>query len=290
VAYLGPAGTFSHQAATVAFGHSVSLRAQPEFSQIFEEVGKREAAYGVVPIENSIEGMVYRSLDLLLSYKMGICAEIYMPIHHSLLSRAKDLSRIKKIYSHAQAWGQCGLWLESHGFDHRHFEEVTSTAKAAMLARASSGSAAAIASAEAGRVYQVPMLREGIQDSLNNETRFAVIGFDKPGPTGRDKTTVVFQAEDRVGFLARILRELADAEINLTKIESRPSRVKDWDYLFYIEMEGHVADPRVSETLTRLEKQCPFFRHLGSYPQYRAVSSARASGRMALELRKRRRS
>lgn len=271
IAYLGPEGTFSHQAAVVAFGHSVDLVPQSGFQQIFEEVSKRNAAYGVVPVENSIDGMVYPALDLLMSHSLSICAEVYLPVRHCFLTHAHDLSHIKKIYSHPQVWGQCGVWLRSHAFDRQHFVEVASTAKAAELATKLPKTAAAIASRVAAETYRLPILEEDIQDSVSNETRFVVIGHDHPAPTGRDKTTVVFQVADRVGVLAAILGDLAKAAINITKIESRPSRAKDWEYVFYLDIEGHGEDPKVRKALAAVERHCTMFRPLGSYPCHQSL-------------------
>lgn len=271
VAFLGPAGTFSHQAALVAFGHSIALRPQPDFQHVFEEVEKGSVSYGVVPIENSMEGMVYPTLDALLSRQLSVCAELYLPIRHCFLTRCRDLSKVKKIFSHAQAWGQCSVWLKSHGFDARHFEEVASTGKAAQLVKKAPATSAAIASHEASRVYGLPLFAEGIQDSANNETRFLVIGRDEPEPTGYDKTTLVFQVEDRPGVLAAILNELAIAGVNITKIESRPSRIRDWEYLFYLDIEGHIQEVRIKGVLERVKSHCTVLRHLGSYPRYGSI-------------------
>lgn len=270
VAYLGPETTFSHQAALTAFGHSAELVPQQELSQVFEEVAKGSVQYGVVPIENSVEGVVHQSLDLLVKHPLSICAEIYLPVRHCLLSRGGSLSEIKKIYSHPQAWGQCSLWLKSHGFDYRHFEEVSSTAKAAERAR-DDATSAAIASREAAALYALTVQKANIQDSASNQTRFVVVGFDSPARTGKDKTTIVFQAESRVGFLAEALQILARAKINLSKIESRPSRGKDWEYSFYVDMEGHRSDKRVAGALLKLEARSSYFRHLGSYPRYDSI-------------------
>lgn len=270
VAYLGPATTFSHQAALLAFGQSVQLAPQPELRQVFEEVSKKMATYGVVPIENSLEGVVHHSLDLLMSHEMRICGEIVLPIRHCLLSHSAHPAKIKKVYSHAQPWGQCGLWLKSHGFDYRHFEEVSSTAKAAELASRDPESAA-IASREAAQAFGIPIVKADIQDSENNQTRFWMIGFDEPGRTGNDKTTIVFQAHHRVGLLAQVLSVLARAKINLTKIESRPSRVKNWEYMFYADMEGHFSEKRVAKALETVKSKCNTFRHLGSYPRYEPI-------------------
>ena len=281
IAYLGPPGTFSHQAALAAFGHSAGLDPQTEFRQIFEEVEKGAVSYGVIPIENSVEGMVYQTLDLLLSHQLSVCAEIYLPIRHCFLTACTDLSQVKTIYTIGQAWGQCSIWLKSQGFDSRHFEEVSSTARAAQMVRKRAAQAAAIASRQAAHVYGLPLYKDGIQDSAGNETRFLVVGFDKPAPTGHDKTTLAFQVEDRVGVLASILNELSTAGINLSKIESRPNRTKDWEYLFYIDVEGHITERRVSKALEKIKKYCTVFRHLGSYPRYRSDPARTPAGRLA---------
>ncbi len=268
VAFLGPETSFSHQATLSLFGHSLASKPQVELTQVFEAVEKGEATYGVVPIENSVEGVVHRSLDLLVVHPLRICAEIYLPVSHHLLTRAKSLSFIRTIYSHPQAWGQCGRFLASHGFDPHHFEETASTAAAAALA-AKDPRAAAIASKEAAARYKLPILRANIQDSESNETRFVVLGRDAPGRTGQDKTTILIEVKDEIGVLARILNHLATAKINLNKIESRPSRIQGWRYFFYIDMEGHIEDRHVARALAKVEKHCLQFRSLGSYPSGR---------------------
>jgi len=243
VAYLGPEATFTHMAAQQHFGSSVKFLGAPTIAEVFNEVSQRRADYGVVPIENSTEGVV--------------------TLH--LLSRSGKPKDITRILSHPHALAQCRGWLSSH-YPNASIEEVASTAQAAMTAL-SDRAVAAVASPLARSVYGLELVYGGIADNANNITRFFVIGDKEQEPTGEDKTTVVFSVKDEVGVLHRMLAPFSRNKINLTKIESRPSKRKPWEYLFFLDFNGHVADPVVSRVLARLRERCNFLKVLGSYPK-----------------------
>jgi chorismate mutase/prephenate dehydratase len=264
VAYLGPLATFTHQAALRRFGASaeyVPLRSIPE---VFAEVEHARAETGVVPVENSTEGVVSHTLDRLIDSELPICGEIQLEIHHNLLSLARELGEVKQVVSHPQALAQCRSWLDRN-LPHAQSVEVGSTAAAAERAL-EEPSVAAIASGLAADLYQLPLLRERIEDLPHNMTRFLVIGRRPVGPTGRDKTSLLLSVKDEVGALYRILEPIAAARINLTKIESRPTRRRPWEYVFFVDFEGHQAEPTAQQVLTALRERCLFVKVLGSYP------------------------
>lgn len=270
IAYLGPAATFTHQAAVKQFGDSMEYRPMTTISDVFAEVDKGEADYGVIPIENSAEGVVFHSLhsfDILVGSDLKIVAQIYLPITHSLISRSK-LEDIQKVYSKDQAIAQCRGWLRRH-VPQAETVDVSSTAEAVKIAAREDG-AAAIASALAAELQGVPIVGEGIQDMNNNETRFLVIGHEKdcPGPVGngKDKTSLVLSIPDKAGNLQRCLEPFSRRNINLVKIESRPSRIKNWEYWFFVDVIGHIEDEPIKEVIAELEKICPIVKWLGSYP------------------------
>jgi chorismate mutase/prephenate dehydratase len=265
IAYLGPEGTWTHQAAIKKFGHSVNYAPQPNFSDIFDRVARRLANYGVVPIENSTEGAVNHALDLFVDSPLFICAQILLRIENSLMS-AIPKSEIKTLYSHPQVFGQCRAWIHQN-FPTAHLIEVSSTAKAAQLARdhASEG-AAALGGALAAEMYGLPLLEESIQDRATNTTRFLVIGEKPCPPTGKDRTSILFAIHDRPGSLVKALQAFDQFHINLSKIESRPSKRKDWEYIFYVDLAGHCEDEKVAEALDELGRHCSLVKLLGSYP------------------------
>ncbi|MCX6355327.1 MAG: prephenate dehydratase [Candidatus Aureabacteria bacterium] len=266
IAYLGPEATFSHVAAREKFGSSVRYSPAPTIEDVFSQVERGEADYGVVPIENSIEGAVTYTLDMFIDSKSKICAEIYLDIAHCLLSNCeRDL--VSKIYSVPQVFGQCRSWIRSN-FPAAELVEVSSTAKAAGLA-AREGKAAAIANELAAEIYGVKVLERNIEDSGRNETRFLVIGKSSAGRTGNDKTSLLVSVADRVGALYQMLYPFRKNGINLTKIESRPSKKKAWEYYFFIDFAGHIEDRKAVKALKELRKQCLFVEHLGSYPKAR---------------------
>ncbi len=268
-AYLGPEATFSHLAAQTVFGRSRRLLPCRGIPEVFRSVEKGECADGVVPVENSTEGTVSPTLDMLIDSPLAIVDELYLEVHHHLLSLEKDLASISIIYSHSQALAQCQEWLREKA-PRTPLREVTSTAEAAQRALSEPG-AAAVAGEMAASLYRLPILVRRIEDRFDNLTRFLVIGHIPHPPTGRDKTTLVFSIKDRIGALNRILAPLAETGVNLTRIESRPSRRKAWDYVFFLDLEGHRGDERLAAALEQVHEASSFFRILGSYPDRRSA-------------------
>ena len=264
VAFFGPEATFTHMAAQRHFGSTVRYSAEPTIDDVFREVGAGNVHYGVVPIENSTEGVVTHTLDLLQESDVRICGEVSVDIELCLLSRSGRAKDVRRILSHSHALGQCRRWLAAH-YPHAAVEEVSSTAQAARQAR-SDREVAAVSSRLAGDVYRLKIVQADIADNHDNITRFFVIGEDPPSPTGEDKTSIVFAVKDRVGVLHDMLAPFARHKINLTKIESRPSRQKAWEYVFFIDFRGHQQEPRVKRALDQLAESCVFLRVLGSYP------------------------
>lgn len=262
VAFLGPEGTFSHQAATQQFGASAHFSAQDGIRQVFEDVEAGRADYGLVPVENSTEGAVNLTLDLFVEFALFISGELQIPIHHQLV--AKQDSNIQKIYSHHQALAQCRKFLEHH-YPHAELIPLASTALAAQKI-ITEPNAAAITSAFAAKKYGLNILYQNIEDYQNNYTRFWVIGKIEPGRSGKDKTSLLFSTRDEAGILAKVLKVFADAKINLSRIESRPSRQEIWEYIFFIDFIGHQNDKRVNLALKKLHKLCHYVKILGSYP------------------------
>lgn len=271
LAYLGPAATFTHLACIRRFGESAQFMPVRTIAEVFAEVEKGNVEYGVVPIENSSEGVVSHTLDMFVDSGLKICGEILLEVSHSLLSRTGDLRSIKKIYSHPHAFAQSRRWLEAN-LPHVPFFEASSTAAAAQLA-AREPSAAAIASELAATLYKLKVVARRIEDIPHNFTRFLVIGRKQSPPTRDDKTSLMFSIKDRVGALYRILEPFAKHQINLTKIESRPSKTKAWEYIFYVDIEGNVADERVKAALAVLEEECLFLKVLGSYPKGTSIEA-----------------
>ena len=264
VAFFGPEATFTHMAAQRHFGSTVRYSPEPTIDDVFREVSAGNADYGVVPIENSNEGVVAHTLDLLQDSDIPICGEISVDIELCLLSRSGRARDVRRVLSHSHALGQCRRWLAAH-YSHAAVEEVSSTAQAAKDAH-SDREAAAVSSRLAGEVYGLKIVHPNIADNHDNITRFLVIGGDPPAPTGEDKTSIVFAAKDRVGVLHDLLAPFAEHGINLTKIESRPSRQKAWEYVFFIDFRGHQQEPRVKRGLEQLSGSCVFLKILGSYP------------------------
>lgn len=262
VGYLGPAATFSHEAATRHFGSATTYVPCRTIGDVFDEVEKQAVDYGVVPIENSIEGSVHSTLDRLLETDLQICAEIALPVHQNLLSRG-TLEQITRVYSHPQAFAQCRRWL-AEWLPRAEQIETTSTALAAQLAQ--DVDSAAIATETASEVYGLPIVARRIEDVATNVTRFLVIGWHRAERSGRDRTAIVFGIHDRTGALHEALRSFAENDVNLTRIESRPSRRRLWDYVFFVDLDGHPDDAPVAHALTRLERACTFLRVLGTWP------------------------
>lgn len=262
VSYLGPPASFTHQAAYRRFGTNAELVPADSISSVFKDVESGRSQFGVVPVENSTEGAVTYTLDLLVNSTVQICAEVNLRINHCLLSHG-PMESIDLIYSHPQVFGQCREWL-SDKIPNAELREVKSTAEAAQ--RAGADGKAAIASRMASELYAVPILQEAIEDNPNNSTRFLVLCKNSPAPTGEDKTSVCFAFKDRPGALYDALHSFKIGGINLTMIQSRPSKVRNWDYVFFMDMAGHCEDPQIATALTALEEQCVFLRTLGSYP------------------------
>jgi chorismate mutase/prephenate dehydratase len=263
IAYLGPEATFTHLAALSKFGSSVGYLSFPSISDVFLAVEKRHADYGVVPIENSTEGAVNHTLDMFVDSEIKICSEIMTEIRHNLMSNSK-LKDIKKVYSKAEVFGQCRIWLETN-LPRVALIEMSSTTQAAQKAAQEEGSAA-IASRLAASIYGLSIVEESIEDSAQNRTRFLVIGRKIPSPTGHDKTSILLSIKDKVGALSDLLQPIKDNAINMTKIESRPSKKKAWDYFFFIDLEGHIQDDLVKKTIQEMEQHVKFLKVLGSYP------------------------
>ena len=264
IAYLGPEATFTHLASISKFGSSVDYIPAGTISEVFQEVDQKRADYGVIPIENSIEGAVSHSLDRFIDSDLKICSEIYFEISHHLLSNS-PLKEIRRVYSNPQVFGQCRIWLESH-LPRVELIDTSSTTQAAQRAQREDG-AAAIASKLAATLYNLPILASGIEDLAHNMTRFLVIGRQIPPATGKDKTSIVVSIKDKVGALYEMLAPIRRHRINMTKIESRPSKKKAWDYYFFIDFEGHVQTPKVKKMLEELENRVKFLKILGSYPR-----------------------
>lgn len=265
IAYLGPEGTWTHQAAIKKFGHSVDYASQPNFAEVFDQVVRRKADYGVVPIENSTEGAVSHVLDLFVDSPLQICAQILLRIENGLMA-AIPREQIKTLYSHPQVFGQCRHWL-LRNFPEADLVEVSSTTRAAELAKENAANgAAALGGALAAELNGLTMLEASIQDRATNTTRFLVIGEKTCPPTGRDRTSLLFAIHDRPGSLVRALQAFDQFQVNLSKIESRPSKRKDWEYFFYVDLAGHCSDAAVSDGIEELEKHCSMVKLLGSYP------------------------
>lgn len=263
VAYMGPPSTFSHQAARSRFGGSVDYLSCETISDVFDAVEKQMADYGVVPVENSTEGAVTFTLDRLTETTLKICSELYIPISNCLLSKAPR-ERIEKLYSHPQVLGQCRQWLqrEMSGVE---LIPVASTARAAELASREK-TAGALSSHLAAEIYGLNVLESDVQDLSGNTTRFLVMGHDLNKPSGDDKTSLLFAVQHKAGALYGALESFKKYGLNMTKIESRPSRSKRWEYYFFVDVEGHAEDGLVRKALTDISRHCAVITVLGSYP------------------------
>ncbi|MBN2831321.1 MAG: prephenate dehydratase [Candidatus Omnitrophica bacterium] len=263
IAYMGPEASFSNLAALKKFGSQVGYVACASIADVFLEVERGEADYGVVPIENSIEGAVTHTLDLLVESDLKICSQIILDVAHNLLSNCAK-PKIERVYSNPQVFGQCRIWLQEN-LPHAQQIEVVSTTRAAQIA-AKERNSACIASLLAAEVYKLGVIARDIEDSPHNITRFFVIGENDARVTGNDKTSVLFSIKDRIGALHEMLLPFKRNKINLTKIESRPSKKKAWDYYFFVDLEGYKDEPRIRKALIELDNKCKFFKILGSYP------------------------
>jgi chorismate mutase/prephenate dehydratase len=265
IAYLGPEGTYTHAAVHKHFGQGVMTRPLAAIDEIFEAVACGDAKYGLVPVENSTEGVVNHTLDLFITSSLKICGEVSLPIHHNLLGLAQPLSEIKTVYAHQQSLAQCRHWLDTH-LPTVQRESVSSNAEAAKIVQGKAGMAA-IAGVAAADLYQLDVLASNIEDQKDNTTRFLVIGTEDVPPSGHDSTSVLVSAPNRPGGLRQLLKPLSDANISLTRIESRPGKSGLWEYVFFMDLEGHQADSNVGQALRQLKEDLPLFRILGSYPR-----------------------
>ncbi len=271
VAYLGPEGTFTESASFKHFGHAIDALPAQDIGGVFRQVESGGGDYGVVPIENSTEGVVGHTLDMFVSSGLCICGEVELRIHHCLMAAGDGIEDIEKIYSHQQSFAQCRRWLDAN-LPKVSRETVASNGEAARLA-AAQARVAAIAGESAAGDNQLRVLARNIEDEPGNTTRFVVIGRQTVGATGRDKTSVLFSTRDRPGALYELLQSFKKRDINMTRIESRPSRRSNWSYVFYVDFEGHAEDANVSAALEELEELAPFYKFLGSYPQCGALAA-----------------
>lgn len=264
VAFLGPEATFTHQAAISLFGHSTSFRAAETVDEVFALVEKGICRQGVVPIENSYEGSVNSTLDLFYKYELKIGAEVFLRIRHHLLSKADTIENIECLNSHPMAIAQCRLWIKSH-VSEIPIREVGSTSRAAAMA-VDDPCSAAVGSRLSAATYALNILAENIEDQPDNVTRFLAIGKDDTKPTGRDKTSILFFLSHKPGSLYKALESLAKRDINLSRIESRPMKIRNWEYLFFADLEGHEQESNVHDAIKEMEGHCMFLKRLGSYP------------------------
>jgi chorismate mutase/prephenate dehydratase len=268
VSFLGPAGTFTHAAARELFGLAARYAEAATIEGVFDAVVRGDATFGVVPIENSSEGSVNHAVDALLEGGALIRRELVLEVAHCLMSNAPGLTSIDRVYSHPQALGQCREWLAKN----LATAQLVQTPSTAAAAREASNDArgAAIGSRLAAEIHGLPVLRDRVQDHAENATRFAMLATEDAPKTGDDKTTIAFSVKDERGALRKVLGVFDDEGINLTRIESRPSKKKAWDYVFIVDVEAHRDDTAVTRAMRELGVRCPMVKHLGSYPQWRA--------------------
>lgn len=267
LAYLGPPGTFSQEATVKHFGHAGRTRPLGAIDDVFREVESGAAQYGVVPIENSMEGAVNHTLDMFLNSPLRICGEVELRIHQHLLSHASELSQVRTVFSHRQSLAQCREWL-NRNLPQAERVEVSSNAEAARLAASRANpELAAIAGQAAAEIYGLPVVAPNIEDRPDNTTRFLVISDQDVPPSGCDKTSLLVSAPNQSGALYRLLEPIARHAISMTRIESRPSRRQPWEYVFFIDLEGHVLDAKVAAVVQALRENAAMVKVLGSYPK-----------------------
>jgi chorismate mutase / prephenate dehydratase len=264
VAYLGPSGTYSEQAALYHFGSAIDGMACASIDEVFRAAEAGTADFGVVPIENSTEGTINRTLDLLLQTPLIISGELSIPVHHSLMSQSGTMDGISRICAHSQALAQCQAWLNQN-FPNIERLAVASNAEAARMA-AEDPAVAAVASEMAGHKYRLQVVSAHIQDDPQNRTRFAVIGRLQTTPSGKDQTSLALSVQNKAGAVYRMLEPLAKHGVSMTRFESRPARTGSWEYNFFIDVEGHAQDEKVARALVELKEHAAFFKLLGSYP------------------------
>ena len=264
VAYLGPEGTYTQAAVVKHFGQAVRNLDVKTIADVFRVVEQGKAHFGVVPVENSTEGVISSTLDCFATSNLKVCGEVQLPINHQLLSNADGLTGVKKIYAHPQALAQCRKWLARYLPDAEQFS-ASSNAEAAIIA-STENDTAAIAGDIAARLYDIQVLASSIEDETNNTTRFLIIGANSFASSGLDKTTIMVSTRNRVGSLFELLKPLYDNGVDMSRIESRPSKQTNWDYVFFIDLIGHVDDENVGLALKELEAQSAFYKLIGSYP------------------------
>ena len=264
VAYLGPAGTFSEQAVYQQFGRAVEGLPCASIDEVFRAAEAGTADFGVVPVENSSEGAINRTLDLLLQTTMAISGEVSIQVHHSLMSASGSMEGVTRICAHSQALAQCQVWLNLN-YPHIERHAVASNAEAARLA-SENPAMAAIAGEIAGHRYNLQVVKAHIQDDAHNRTRFAIIGRLRTAPSGRDQTSLVLSVPNKAGAVYKLLSPLATHDVSMTRFESRPARMGTWEYYFYVDIEGHAHDAKVAAALKELQENAAFFKLLGSYP------------------------
>jgi chorismate mutase/prephenate dehydratase len=266
VAFLGPKGTFSERAAVKHFGLAAAVQPLDSIDEVFRAVESGAADFGVVPVENSTEGAVGRSLDLMPQTPMKVCGEVIVRIHHHLMSMShpRDFNEIRRVFSHGQSLAQCHEWLNAN-VPRAERVAVSSNAEAARRAGAEPGSAA-VAGEMAAEHYGLAILASNIEDEPNNTTRFLILGDYEPKPSGRDKTSMILSARNRAGAVYEMLTPFASRGVSMTKFESRPSKVAIWEYLFFVDIEGHRTDANVASALAEVEKIAGYLKVLGSYP------------------------
>ena len=265
ISFLGPSGTFSEEATIKHFGENVKSIPTNSIDEVFNNVQSEKVHYGVVPIENSTEGGISRTLDLLLMKDLKICGEITLPVHHCLISKSKDLKKIKNIYAHGQSLAQCHDWI-ANNLPNAEKITVLSNAEGAKIASKERHSAA-IASARAASIFKLNILQNHIEDEPNNTTRFLILSDQEIEPSGNDKTSIVVATKNKPGAIVGLIDPFASRKVGLTKLESRPSKIGMWEYVFFIDVDGHREDAKVKLCLTDIEKKSSFMKFLGSYPK-----------------------
>lgn len=264
VAYLGPAGTFSEQAVYRHFGHGVEALPCASIDAVFRAAEAGTADFGVVPVENSAEGAINRSLDLLLQTTLSISGEVSIQVHHSLMTASGSMQGISRVFAHSQALAQCQVWL-TQNYPQLERQAVASNGEAARLA-SEDPTVAAIAGEIAGQHYNLQVVNAHVQDDPHNRTRFAVIGRLQTSPSGVDHTSLVLSVPNKAGAVYNLLAPLAANGVSMTRFESRPARMGTWEYYFYVDVEGHASDDKVAKALVELKQNAAFFKVLGSYP------------------------
>lgn len=266
IAYLGPEGTYTQAAVLKHFGNAIKARPLAAINEIFRDVEAGNADYGVVPVENSTEGVVNSTLDMFTTSSLLICGEVSLPVHHHLLGNGEDLQQVEQVFAHSQSFAQCRQWLDRN-MPHAERVTVASNGEGARMAGEATAVTAAIAGKAAAQRYDLNILAANIEDEPDNTTRFLVIGRQIVPPSGADMTSILLSSHNRPGALYDLLRPFADAGVNLTRIESRPSRRAQWDYNFFVDIEGHAQLPAIKQVLDGMQANAAFYKFLGSYPK-----------------------